>query len=136
MSIIDKKVSDIFRWHKVKARIHLSKDKSFLFCYEKDVWWASLGSNIGYEEDGKNNNFERPVLIIKKINKHLVLVIPLSSRLKENNKYYYKFFLNNEYRSAILSQIRIISSKRLNRRIGRVSDDDIFEIKNIVKNFI
>lgn len=35
--------------------------------YEREIWWCSLGVNIGFEQDGTNDLFERPVLVIKKI---------------------------------------------------------------------
>ena len=38
------------------------------FFHEKEVWWSALGVNIGVEMDGKNENFERPVLVLRKIN--------------------------------------------------------------------
>lgn len=52
-----------------------------------------MGVNIGYEEDGKNEKFERPVLILKKFNQYLILVVPLSSKIK-NNKYYFEKIKN------------------------------------------
>ena len=30
---------------------------------ERDIWWVSIGVNIGYEEDGKHEKYLRPVLI-------------------------------------------------------------------------
>lgn len=107
-----------------------------MYFREKEVWWASLGANLGHEEDGKNKKFERPVLILRKFNKHLMLVIPLTSKIKENNKYYFKCFLNNQSGSAIISQIRIISSKRLIRRMGDMSNMDFYKIKDLIKNLI
>lgn len=132
----NKKIRDILEWSKIKVDIQLAKDKPNLHFYIKEVWWASLGSNIGHEEDGKNKKFERPILIIKIFNKHLILIIPLSSKLKENNKFYSKFCLNSEYSSAILSQIRIISSKRLTRKIGRLGSNDFDKIKKKIKIII
>lgn len=67
--INNEKAELIYKWHKIKIDIQLAVDKSNLYFYEKDVWWASLGANIGHEEDGKNKKFERPVLILKKFNK-------------------------------------------------------------------
>lgn len=91
----DKKAQFISQWNKIKIEIQLTTNKSSLYFREKEVWWASLGANLGHEEDGKNKKFERPVLILRKFNKHLMLVIPLTSKIKENNKYYFKCFLNN-----------------------------------------
>ena len=51
------------RWNKVKQRLERKNiDNSFHF-YEREVWWCSLGVNVGVEVDGKNHQFERPVLV-------------------------------------------------------------------------
>jgi hypothetical protein len=46
-----------------------------------------LGTNIGYEENGKSG-YMRPVLIIKKIGK-LYFVLPMTTKGKENNIFYH-----------------------------------------------
>jgi len=116
-------------WHLLKVKLHFSAlgQKYFL---ERDIWWASIGSNIGYEEDGKNRQFDRPVLILKKFNKHLILIIPLSSKIKTDNKYYCKINFNNSSSSVIISQLRIISSQRLIRKIGKL---DSYQFKNLIR---
>ena len=48
---------------------------------------CTLGKNIGDEEDGKTEDFERPPLIFRKFNKNLLFILPLSSKIKENNEY-------------------------------------------------
>jgi mRNA interferase MazF len=120
-------------WTKLKIRIHLSE--SNVYFREKEIWWMSLGVNIGNEQDGKHDKFERPVLILKKFNRHLFLGVPLSSKVKENI-YYYKFKNNENYFCAILSQLKAVSSKRLLRKIGMFPDDDFIKIKERIKNFL
>ena len=56
-----KKFSD---WTKLKIRIHSRRKK--VYFKEREIWWVSLGVNIGHEQDGKNIRFERPVLILKR----------------------------------------------------------------------
>lgn len=48
-------------WTRLKIRIHLSEKD--VYFREGEMWWASLGANIGHEQDGKNETFERPILI-------------------------------------------------------------------------
>jgi len=137
LSTNNEKAELIFKWHKIKIDIQLADNKTNIYFYEKDVWWASLGANIGHEEDGKNNKFERPVLILKKFNKHLILIIPLSSKEKKDKFYYYNFIPNNEkFVSAMICQIRLISSKRLIRKMGNICSVDFNEIKIRIKKFL
>jgi len=49
-------------WTKQKIRIHHA-DISDLYFREREVWWASIGANIGFEQNGKHDSYERPVVI-------------------------------------------------------------------------
>jgi mRNA interferase MazF len=73
----ENKLNHFIEWTKIKIRIHVSE--RVLYFKQREIWWASLGCNIGHEEDGKNIMFERPVLIVKKFNHHLLWVLPLTS---------------------------------------------------------
>jgi hypothetical protein len=54
-------------WSKEKQNIEIFAPKTLPF-REKEIWWCSIGINIGDEQDGKNELFERPVLILRKFN--------------------------------------------------------------------
>ncbi|MFA5184085.1 MAG: type II toxin-antitoxin system PemK/MazF family toxin [Patescibacteria group bacterium] len=131
--IASKSEKDFFGWAKLKSEIHFTRDVRKVFFHTREIWWANLGVNIGHEEDGKNFHFERPVLIIKKFNQHLALSVPLSTSLKDN-LYYCHFPLGGGLRSAMISQIRLISSKRLIRRIGDLNRSDFRQVVAKIKN--
>ena len=120
-------------WTKFKIRIHLSEKE--IYFREGDVWWASLGINIGHEQDGKNETFERPILILRKFNQYILWAIPLSSKLKDGPFYHSYRFYDKEF-SACLSQLRLISSKRLLRRIAMFPKMDLLELKEKIKKLI
>ena len=42
-----------------------------IFFNNRQIWWCAVGNNIGLEQNGKGENFERPVLIFKKFNKNI-----------------------------------------------------------------
>ena len=86
---------------------------------EREIWWCALGVNIGSEQDGKNQSFERPILIIKRFGSDLLLIAPLTTRISNDQ---YRVFTDSTGYSGqiIISQIRVISSKRLLRRMCRV----------------
>ncbi|MGE5297636.1 MAG: type II toxin-antitoxin system PemK/MazF family toxin [Acidobacteriaceae bacterium] len=81
------------------------------------MWWARIGANIGFEENGKNDRFERPILIVRKFNKDMIWSVPLTSKDRDG-EYYYR--IHQFFSTAILSQLRLISSKRLVRKMGIV----------------
>ncbi len=103
-------------WTPVKIRINnrCSFPQSRHF-KERDIWWASVGENIGFEEDDKGDDFLRPIIILRKFSRDLVLVVPLSKTNKEG-KYYFKFKCNEKESNALLSQIKSIDSSRLAKR--------------------
>jgi mRNA interferase MazF len=114
----EKAKKDFNNWTKRKGELEFS-DINTLF-HEREVWWCALGLNIGSEQDGKNELFERPVLIIKKYYSGILTVLPITS-LKKDNPYYINIEVNRIQRCVILSQIRTISSKRLIRKMGMIS---------------
>lgn len=136
MSIkITKELVEIFAyWTKAKIHIHVSDIKNFP--RERQIWWASLGQNIGVEVNGKNEMFERPVLVVKRYNDQFSLVVPVSSKVKEG-KYYFPFINHQgEQNVIILSQLRAISNKRFIRKIGKLNSMDYGRIKVQLKELI
>jgi mRNA interferase MazF len=121
-------------WTKLKIRLHISPLRE-LFFHEREIWWASLGVNIGYEQDGKNETFERPILVVKKFNRHILWALPLTSKEKIG-KYYYQIEYGGEKSTIILSQLRLISSKRLIRKIRKLPSGEFKKIKDILKSFL
>lgn len=134
MEITEKIIKIFADWTKLKIRIHISEAKKFP--KEREIWWASLGQNIGVEINGKNKNFERPILIVGKYNNDSVLILPISSKIKEEN-YCFKF-INNDGNENIVnfSQLKTISNKRLVRKVWRLEDGIYDQIKEKLKKFI
>ena len=107
-----------------------------LFFHEREIFYVKLGLNVGIEQDGKGDDYERPVLILKKYNKHCCLIVPLSTKGKKN-KYYFSFnFIKNKKSYAIISQIRLIDAKRLVNKIGVISEKDFYALKKTMKDMI
>ena len=100
------------------------------FFSERDIWWISVGKNIGNEQEGKGKKFLRPVLIIRKFNTQIFYGIPLSSKIKNHNKYYFSFVFKNQEISALISQMKLFDAKRLQDKMGRVSHESFTKIKN------
>jgi len=115
-------------WMKIKEFLHFKKQPPGF--NEQEIWWTNIGENIGDEENGKDVRFVRPFVVIKKFNKNLLFGIPCSSVNKEN-KYYYKISVEtiDFETSALLSQARTISSKRLVRMIDKVGSGSFRELK-------
>jgi len=129
----DKYSKDFNGWIAKKKESHYRKTLPPMF-KERDIWWVSVGVNVGFEEDGKNSNFVRPVLVLKKFNRELFLGVPLSTKLKDN-KYYVPISIKQETVSAMTSQIRVFSSKRIWNKLAELDEKDFIKIVGEVAKF-
>jgi len=121
---------DFDKWNSEKKIVDQKVINKDLFFYPREIWWCSTGLNIGVEANGKHENFERPMLIIKKFNSEMIWSVPLTTQGKDN-KYYYKLKHESVKSWVVVSQIKTVSTKRLLRKIGSVSEGDF---QNILKN--
>jgi mRNA-degrading endonuclease toxin of MazEF toxin-antitoxin module len=122
------------RWNKVKQSI--DKKTGQVFFKEREIWWMTLGQNVGHEENGKNEYFERPVLILKVVSHYLLIGIPITSKNKDQ---YYKFCIgknNDIHQYAIWTQLRVLSSKRLIRKECTVGYEYFQQLRAIIKSFL
>jgi len=131
----NKHVKDFTKWCTKKKKIDKRDvDIEKIMFQEKEIWWCATGVNIGFEQDGKNSNFERPVLIYKKFNKNIFLGIPLTSQdVDVSLPFYVKLFGAKVESVAILSQIRLFDSKRLLRHIETIDESLFAKIKKALK---
>ena len=132
--MISKAIKDFDRWNKKKKAI--DRYTKNILPNKREIWWLSIGLNIGVEQDGKNNNFERPVLVTKVFNRQCFLGIPITSADKSNKKYYFPIVHNNRKYFLVLSQIRLFSVKRLSRIIYKADNQDFLKIKEELKRVI
>lgn len=115
-------------WIGIKEKIHEGNNPPSFD--EKDVWWVYLGENVGHEEDGKGEFFLRPFIIIRKFNKELLFGIPCSSVKKENRYYFEVNIKSADFTTyALLSQPRVLSSKRLTNFIAKLGDRQFGKLK-------
>ena len=129
-----KMIRDFGKWHDKKS--HLDKDKERPFFHEREVWWCSLGANIGFEQDGKGDKFARPVLILKKFNKEVFWALPVTTRTKKG-KFYSTVELGDGIpRLVILSQLRLIDAKRLLDKIGTIHESNYSDIQKAVTSLL
>lgn len=125
-------------WTKKKIRHHINEDSSETFFHEGQVWWMAFGKNVGTEMDGKKEDFHRPALILKKYNKHMCFVIPLTTQIK-NPSVWYQVIVpeSNKSRVANITQGRAVSPKRFLRKESPISSQDLNKIKTaFLKQFL
>lgn len=102
-------------------------------CKVREVWWCSLGINIGDEENGKGDLFDRPVLIYEKFGQNLFLCIPVSSHARPDGRFYLQVNIRGSVQSLLLSHLRTVDFKRLSRKIGKLSVEDFQKTKQAIR---
>lgn len=122
---------DFNRWNIEKQIVHNKGGE--VFYSEREIWWCILGVNIGFEQDGSEVEHRRPVLILKGLSRRTCLVIPLTTSVRVN-----KFRISigpvaEREASALLSQMRVIDTKRLVRKIGTLGRDIFDEVRKNVR---
>ena len=104
---------------------------------QREIWWCSLGLNVGVEQDGKNDLFERPVLVVRKFNHRSFIGIPLTTKIKN-----FPFRKHINYRNEkqdktregqlLLTQMRAFDTLRLTRYVGKLGKDQFEDVLNDV----
>ena len=129
-------MNDFDSWNELKKKIDGEENAPDKYPKEGEVWMSSLGKNIGFEQNGSGENFSRPVVIIKKFNNHMFWSIPLSTKQKSFDFYYNYTDIYQQDVSAILAQIKLLSIKRLKRKLYEMNTKEVEEIKSRLKSFL
>lgn len=117
---------DFDRWNIQKKITDNTENKNTF--HEREIWFIKVGENVGFEQNGKGEEFLRPVIVYKKFSKNVFLGIPLTKAIKEG-RFYSSFDFQGKKSNAILSQIRLFDSKRLKYKIGKMSVGDYSRVK-------
>ncbi len=125
---------DFDQWNKKKQEIH--EQPGAAFYHEREVWWCALGVNVGDEQDGTGKNFDRPVVVIKGFNRSIFLGVALTGKKREGKYYFYLGKFADRDSSAVLSQIRLIDSKRLIRKMTILDERQFKALKNALQQAI
>lgn len=121
---------DYKRWTKTKAQINNAGKRPNRYT-EGHIYWASIGENIGTEQDGDKKSFTRPVILVKGFSKSLVWCCPITSTRK-NLSYYYPIKLKRVCGSIILSQLQRMDTLRVGDEIGKVDQKTLIKIKQAI----
>lgn len=126
---------DFDDWNKIKKEIETNREeRSYKFPKEGEVWVCILGKNVGWEQNGTGATFSRPILILKIFNNQMLWGIPLSSKQKSLDFYFNFTDPYNRKVSAILAQLKLISIKRLDRKIYALPKSELHTIIDELKN--
>lgn len=119
-------VKSIQEWCRLK--IALWNKQSKVIFKQGDIWWCSLGVNLGEEMFGKGAMFARPVLVFRKFTSNSFLGLPLTKQEKEGS-WYVEITIHGKRNWVILNQARVLDKKRFTIRIGSLDNGDFEKVK-------
>ncbi len=125
--------NDFDSWNEVKKSLSEKKEKYYF--KSGDIWWISVGKNIGTESYGKGGIFRRPVLIIKKLSNDSCVALPLTSKNKTGS-WFARVSFHGECRTVLLSQIRMVHCARFQRRLAVLDEADFGRVKEKLKQLL
>lgn len=120
-------------WNDKKKHIDLSE--KLIGVKQRDVVFVYMGQNIGFEQNGKGDEFLRPVVVLEVFNRGIFLGVPLTSKEKVGD-----FFHEIEYQkndttiksTAVLIQTKSYSTKRVKYKSGYMNKNDFDILKDNV----
>lgn len=124
---------DFDGWHRLKEELDLlHRPPTF---QQREIWWCSIGVNIGHEANGKSRLCNRPVLIVRKFNAHIFLGGPLTTQIKAN-AYYLPIHFKGQQQCVTLSQLRLWDGKRLTHKLGKLSVEHFETVRKALRDMI
>jgi mRNA interferase MazF len=125
-------MKDFDGWNGIKKIVdNESQNKLY---HKREVWWCYLGTNVGFEQDGTGNDRMRPVLILRGFSPQVCIVLPLTTSKKENPYHVFIGEVGKKEASVIISQIKLIDTKRLVDKIGFINTEIFETIRKAVKD--
>ena len=106
---------DFDGWNEVKKRTDAEAARLYTV---REIWWCRFGVNVGTEQDGRGEWFVRPCVILRGFGPDACLVVPLTTSSREHPLRVSIGIIDGREARANLSQIRIIDTRRLERKIG------------------
>ena len=109
-------------WNEEKQQIDRKTSRP-PFVSVGDIWWISIGKNVGAEINGKNRRYSRPAVILKKLKHDFYLVAPTTSQIKHGS-WCVSVRQGDATMSVCLHQIRTIDYRRVGSKLGTLADEE------------
>lgn len=122
------------QWNLLKKNINAST--AFRLYRTRDIWWCSLGANVGFEQDGSGKYYERPVLILRGLSRRVCVIVPLTTSQKKNPYRISVGLVSGKEAYAAISQVRLIDTRRLINKVGVLEIIRFEIIRKAVKNLL
>jgi mRNA-degrading endonuclease toxin of MazEF toxin-antitoxin module len=112
-------------------------EKPYIKFHARDVWWCSYGVNLGSEQDGVGDNFERLCVVVKKLSGSTFVALPLSTKEKlPDFQVKVKVIVKGKVGYVLLDQVRVLDVKRMLRKVGYIDKVEFEIMRSRLKNLL
>ncbi len=122
-------IKEFDRWNGTKKKMDL-KVQAVDF-HEREIWWCSIGVNIGSEQHSQSVDFSRPVIIVKKFTNRIFLGIPLTTKNRKG-LFRISFLLGSVLNDMLVLQMRSFDRKRLINKIGMLPQAEFDSLNTFI----
>ena len=114
---------DFDAWNALKKN---TNDRDGRYYHEREIWWCSLGTNVGFEQDGRGPLFQRPVLVLKGLSMHTCITVPLTTSSGDHHPMRVPLgTVAGKDAFAIVSQMRVVDTRRFTERLAVLEKERI-----------
>lgn len=118
-------------WNVVKKKTDIENTRLYT---AREIWWCRLGVNVGTEQDGSDENFVRPVLIVRGFGPSACVVVPLTTSPRVHAMRIAIGEVDGKQARANISQLRVVDARRLGEKICFLSKAHFDSVRKAVKN--
>ncbi len=124
---------DFDGWNEIKKRTNAEEPRLYTV---REVWWCRFGVNIGTEQDGKGDWYVRPCVILRGFGPDACLVAPLTTSPRKHVLRVSVGLVEESEARANLSQIRVVDTRRLERKIGFIDRDLFSKLRKATRDIL
>lgn len=121
-------IKDFTKWLLIKMKIDKQTHFPPLF-NEAEIWWCSVGENVGSEISGKGEYFRRPMLVVRKLDRFSFIGVPITSQHKIGS-WYSHIKVKEKDNYVVLHQIKHIDYRRMDKNICTIEKIRFAQIKD------
>ena len=123
-------MKDFDHWNEIKKKTDTEEPRLYTV---REIWWCRLGVNVGTEQDGKGDWHVRPCVILRGFGENACLVVPLTTSSRQHPLRVPVGIVEGARARANLSQIRVLDTRRLQNRIGFLSEEEFRKLRETAR---
>lgn len=125
---------DFDGWNRKKQA--LDRISPNLHFHERELWWCSIGVNVGSEQHSLSADFSRPVVIVRCFTPEIFWAVPLTTKTRDDVPFRVRLSIHGISNDALLLQLRAYDRRRLRRKLGTLSREDFDRIVSALREVV